>query len=206
MWPLSNPINDRSRRRFLTGVSKAAILSWAAWPRCATPPPETVASYLRQSISVKITAEQFQTIVAAQNRLMPSEPHAPGAREGGAACYLRRLLHSGGCDPGEPERIHRGTLRLDALSRAKSGRVFHRNPGVVQDELLREYQSLPQGESWMALILRYTLEALLGDPEHGGNSGEVGWKWLEHHAGWPRPPAALFTEKRGDVAKEVKSR
>ena len=34
----------------------------------------------------------------------------------------------------------------------------------------------------------YLLEALLADPVYGGNTDEVGWKWLGYTAGFPRPP------------------
>ena len=38
-------------------------------------------------------------------------------------------------------------------------------------------------------MLRLTLEAFLGDPVHGGNPGQIGWKWIGH-----KPPVHRPTE------------
>ena len=38
------------------------------------------------------------------------------------------------------------------------------------------------------IILTYLLQALLTDPVYGGNPNGVGWKWLHHQPGFPRPP------------------
>jgi gluconate 2-dehydrogenase gamma chain len=32
------------------------------------------------------------------------------------------------------------------------------------------------------------MEALLTDPAYGGNPGGIGWRWLQHVPGYPRPP------------------
>jgi gluconate 2-dehydrogenase gamma chain len=45
------------------------------------------------------------------------------------------------------------------------------------------------GRAWLSLLLYYIFEALLSDPVYGGNPGEIGWRWLEHQPGFPRPPA-----------------
>jgi gluconate 2-dehydrogenase gamma chain len=41
----------------------------------------------------------------------------------------------------------------------------------------------------LSLLLYYIFEALLSDPVYGGNPGGIGWQWLEHQPGFPRPPA-----------------
>jgi len=38
-------------------------------------------------------------------------------------------------------------------------------------------------------VLGYIFEALLVDPVYGGNPNGIGWKWLEHQPGLPRPTA-----------------
>ena len=39
----------------------------------------------------------------------------------------------------------------------------------------------------MNRVLSYILEALATDPIYGGNTNEIGWDWLEHQPGMPRP-------------------
>ena len=38
-------------------------------------------------------------------------------------------------------------------------------------------------------VMYYLAEALMLDPVYGGNPDMIGWKWLEHQAGFPRPVA-----------------
>ncbi len=45
------------------------------------------------------------------------------------------------------------------------------------------------GRNWLSLLLYYIFEALLADPVYGCNPNGIGWKWLEHQPGFPRPPA-----------------
>ena len=33
----------------------------------------------------------------------------------------------------------------------------------------------------------YIFEALLSDPVYGGNPEGIGWRWLGHRPGFPRP-------------------
>ena len=43
------------------------------------------------------------------------------------------------------------------------------------------------GEYFLSYILKYIFEALLSDPNYGGNPNGIGWNWLEHSPGYPRP-------------------
>lgn len=54
-------------------------------------------------------------------------------------------------------------------------------------ELLNSVAQMQWGENFLDSILRYTLEASLGDPIYGGNNKQAGWKWLEFQA--PNPLA-----------------
>ena len=36
------------------------------------------------------------------------------------------------------------------------------------------------------------MEALLTDPAYGGNPDGIGWRWLGHTPGYPRPSAATI--------------
>ncbi len=50
--------------------------------------------------------------------------------------------------------------------------------------LVDEYR---RGEAWLSTLVTYTLEALLSDPLYGGNTDGIGWTWLDHVPGEPRP-------------------
>ena len=52
---------------------------------------------------------------------------------------------------------------------------------------LRKLEINAAGKAWLRETLRYIMEALLIDPVYGSNPNAVGWKWLKHRPGFPRP-------------------
>ena len=56
-----------------------------------------------------------------------------------------------------------------------------------RQEVLREIATFKWGESWIDTMLRFIMEASLGDPIYSGNNKEAGWKWLNFTGGQPRP-------------------
>ncbi len=78
------------------------------------------------------------------------------------------------------QEIYRSGLgRLDALARARTGRVFAAAPPSVQDALLALGD--PTVQRLVDAALTNTLEALCGPPEYGGNHALAGWRGLR----WP---------------------
>ena len=53
--------------------------------------------------------------------------------------------------------------------------------------MLRRIAASPAGENWLSTLILYLMEALLTDPAYGGNPGGIGWRWLRHTPGYPRP-------------------
>jgi gluconate 2-dehydrogenase gamma chain len=51
------------------------------------------------------------------------------------------------------------------------------------------------GKSWLSYMLDCTFESLLIDSIYQVNPNEIGWKWLNHQAGNPRPNSANFYSK-----------
>ena len=56
-----------------------------------------------------------------------------------------------------------------------------------REAMLRRIETNPVGRYWLSLMIYYLLEALLADPVYGGNIDTVGWQWLQHAPGFPRP-------------------
>ena len=52
---------------------------------------------------------------------------------------------------------------------------------------LRDLEKTEKGEEFLALLMDYLFEALLGDPVYGCQPKFSGWQWLEHIPGFPRP-------------------
>jgi gluconate 2-dehydrogenase gamma chain len=132
-----------------------------------------------------------RTLAAAATRILPSDG-GPGAREAGAAEAVAMAL----------EHPFLRLLRpffeshLDGLAgRARElyGRDLADCDPEQQDALLREVAADPQPRSRMffELLVSLTIEGFLGDPVHGGNRGEVGWRAIGLAPGGPRANACV---------------
>jgi len=65
------------------------------------------------------------------------------------------------------------------------------NPKERQD-ILKNIALESWGEDWIKTVLKYIMEATLGDPIYGINKKEFGWKWLSFESGLPQPKEALL--------------
>ncbi len=153
----------------------------------------TALALLPQGGKTSIRVEPFKVIEAVQEVLFPKGLKAPSASEFGATSYLATVsTHSSFWRDDLKFLSHGATLLMD-----EEKNFLTMNPNS-RDKALRNFvSSSSKAENWVALILFYTLEALLSDPIYGGNRNESGWRWLNHHTGKPQPKvrfAQLQTE------------
>ncbi len=162
------------RRRFLLGLAGGSLALLLPLP-------------VRTEGNSLTPAVRWRLIEAVQAQLLPSEPQAPGAREINALPYLQWVVGDAHLDADERAFILRGSEWLEALTRDTHDRSFlDLTPGQQQAMLERIARS-EAGEHWLATLLLYLFEALLSDPIYGGNPDAVGWRWLRHRPGFPRP-------------------
>jgi gluconate 2-dehydrogenase gamma chain len=102
--------------------------------------------------------------------------------------YLAAATGDPHTDPGDVQLLLEGADDLDAAARERFGAAFAALPPDRQDDLLREGLADEDQAEFLALLLAFTLEALLCDPVYGGNPEGRGWSWLAIPAPTPRPP------------------
>ncbi|MBU0484962.1 MAG: gluconate 2-dehydrogenase subunit 3 family protein [Proteobacteria bacterium] len=134
------------------------------------------------------TNEPWQTIIAVQNHLFPAGPKSPGAIEIKAAEYLQIILAAPDMDPEECQFIINGPQRINALATEMYQKKFIALEDGAREKVLRRIEKNMAGRNWLISILSYLFEALLSDPVYGGNPAGIGWQWLNHQPGYPRPP------------------
>ena len=171
------------RRTFLKHSSAAGLLSLPGGGLVAAlaDGPEPLAKTL--------SVHQWQTLEKVQDHLLPSEPGAPGARDVHATRYLDRTLADPKFDPEVKGFLLKGIGWLDELAEDDEGKPFKDVEPAWREDLLIRISQSSAGKNWLSTLISYTLEALLADPLYGGNPGGIGWKWLEHDPGRPRPTA-----------------
>lgn len=172
-----------NRRDFLENTSMAALA--ASMPALGTTEPGSGETAPGQVLS----RSQWLTIETVQDHLLPSQPEAPGARDVNATAYLDRTLADPGFDPDIKGFLLDGIGWLEEIARDQAGLPFHQVVPARREDLLRQIAASSAGERWLSNLINYSLEAMLADPLYGGNPAGIGWKWLEHDPGQPRPPA-----------------
>jgi gluconate 2-dehydrogenase gamma chain len=131
----------------------------------------------------------WRTLAAVQAHLLPSEAEAPGGAEVNALGYLLGMLGKPDFDMADPGSLIQGAAEIERLSVDGPGCPFADLSEAEREAVLRTFETTEAGRRWLAGLLGTLIEALLADPVYGGNAEGVGWRWLDHNPGFPRPPA-----------------
>ncbi len=137
-----------------------------------------------------LSEREWQIIETVQNHLLPSAPGEPGARDVNAVSYLRFVLTDPKLAPTYKTLLKKGLVQLEGIAMDLKGKRFLALSTEDGERVLRLMEATQDGRQWISEILQFILEALLGDPVYGGNPDGIGWKWLDHIPGFPRPPAS----------------
>lgn len=123
------------------------------------------------------------TLVAICERLLPSDDLGPGVKEAGIDAYLRKAL----ADPrmkAIKSMTQRGAVWVARAAKKEHGKWFVELDDAAKDALITRLvkgEVKPKGFTPLAFVrvlLALSLEAFLGDPRHGGNKDQVGWKFV----------------------------
>ncbi len=131
----------------------------------------------------------WPVIDAVQQHLFPAEANAPGAKQINALGYLQFVVTDATLDETDRQFIIRGAGWLQDISQQMLQRPFVALNAEQREQVLQKIAASEAGENWLSTLLLYIVEALLTDPVYGGNVDQLGWKWLQHTPGFPRPPA-----------------
>lgn len=140
--------------------------------------------------SGSLSSAQEKTLRAVQRHLFPSTETSPGADEINALFYLQLVLLDPALDPRDQKFIINGISWLGEECQNKFSAGFTQLEYAQKEQILREIEKENWGERWLSYLLKYIFEALLADPLYGGNPEGIGWEWLTHTPGLPRPTEA----------------
>jgi gluconate 2-dehydrogenase gamma chain len=134
------------------------------------------------------TNHERRVLDAVQMQLFPEDGYGPSAQDLNALSYLEGAMTDRvNFNDGDPEFIRKGARRLDDMSRTAHGIGFTELTHELQNEVLEQTAQSKFGKNWLSLLIFYLTEALILDPYYGGNPDMIGWMWLEHRPGFPRP-------------------
>jgi gluconate 2-dehydrogenase gamma chain len=152
---------NSKRRRFL----QAAVTASAA---------AAVVSCGKQASPWRVlTREEGEIAAAVCECLIPTDEF-PGAQWAGAVEYIDRQLS--GYFRKHLEAYRTGLAAFNEKSRQQLGKPFAEIPQQEQVEILKAAEKAKS--RFFALILSHTMESYYGDPRHGGNRDDVGYRSL----------------------------
>ena len=130
---------------------------------------------------------EWQTLNAVFDHVLPKSPSGPSAQDIQATFYLYQLVHEQPTAQDEIDFIYRGIGWLNSYTQNKHQANFIDLSLDKKEQMLREISRSQAGENWINMMIINLYEAMLSPPSYGGNPRGIGWKWLEHQAGFPLP-------------------
>jgi len=127
------------------------------------------------------------TLALLQEDLFPDIDDKLNTKTINARAYLTYILHHPRVSEDDKRFIKKGVLWLDEEANDLFEADYTDLPEPKRQKVLESIARTEWGESFIETILTYLFEALLGDPIYGINKNEVGWKWVHHTPGLPRP-------------------
>lgn len=170
------------RRQFLKRVSAVLALT-------SITPLSLHAESDNKIIVTDWREDPWWTLHEVQEHLFPHTEDSPGAKDIQATLYLKREIANPAIDRAEAEFVVKGVGWLNGMAQRTQSATFVELDYEQREAVLRQIEQSSEGERWLSLVIYYIIEALLTDPVYGGNPDGSGWKWLSHHAGFPRPTA-----------------
>lgn len=121
------------------------------------------------------------TVAAITERIMPSEPGKPGAREADVLNYIDLAL--AGAYAELQEFYRHGLASLDAYCRGTHKEAFVHLAPEKQDEVIAALEEgkatgfeWPTAREFFAALRTHTMEGMFADPLYGGNRDFAGWR------------------------------
>lgn len=185
-----------SRRKLLK--SAAGMTAITALPSMAITTSE------KKQLLEALKTDPWLTLNEVFDHLLPKSEHGPSAKELQVLTYLYNVVHQQPTEEAEIDFIYKGVGWLNGYAKNQLQKSFVELTKVEKESILRGISRSNAGENWLNNLLGYIFEAMLSPPIYGGNPQGMGWKWLEHQAGFPLPKAGqryFELPKRSVVSK-----
>lgn len=170
--------HDGRRRQFMK--SAAGVSAIAAMPTFSKEPSKI-------SLDERLKTDPWLTLNLVLEHLLPNSETGPDAKEINAIQYLLNVVYEQRVEQDEIDFVFKGVSWLNGYSQSQNTLDFQFLNNEQKETALKGISQSRAGENWLNTLLIYLFEAMLSPPSYGGNPNGIGWKWLEHQAGFPLP-------------------
>lgn len=130
---------------------------------------------------------QVQILLHSSYYLFPHSKLGPGAIDLSISSYLAQVLKDERILEEDRGYFLKGATWLEESAYEEYNKSFLNLNNSEKEELLQTVSKYKWGKNFIYTSLSYIFEALLSSPVYGSNKDGLGWKWLEHSAGFPQP-------------------
>lgn len=141
----------------------------------------------KTSFETKIHTNEIQVILKASYHLFPNSKLGVGAVDLHISNYLAQVFSDKRLLKEDKDAFLKGGYWLEESSFEIYDKSFLNLSIDEKEKLLQKVSRERWGENFIYTSLNYIFEALLSAPVYGSNIDEIGWKWLDHNAGFPQP-------------------
>lgn len=175
--------NELSRQRFLQLMLAGTIALQFPWlSSCSSSDEETLPKNIEPLNTI-----QYKNLRALQNILFPDDGNGPSTAAIHAGLYACWVLNDKYFDHDINARFINGLNKLNTLSLQQYNSAFYSLSESNKEQLINSISAYKWGDQFLSRNITLIFEALLLDPVYGGNTNQIGWQWLNHTPGNPRP-------------------
>lgn len=134
--------------------------------------------------------EDTEVLTLVLNILFPDDGNGPGIIELNTVDYILWNLLDERDDPSQQKYLIDGVKWTKEYANENYGITFLNLNDLEKEDLIAKMSGENWGKDWLSMLLTLIMESLLIDEVYNVNKKEIGWKWLSHQPGVPRPNAA----------------
>lgn len=178
------------RRYFVKTIGIMAVYSQILrFQSCQTSPQKKYIS------NEYLTAQQVEIIQKIQAVLFPNDGNGPSVDDINAYGHFVWVLTDKRKRQDEKDYLINGLDWTDETANEQFNKSFNQlNDNEIKD-LVDFIANEKWGKDWLSVILTLIFEALSLDSIYNINKNQVGWKWLQHKNGTPRPNENITYDK-----------
>jgi sulfur relay (sulfurtransferase) DsrC/TusE family protein len=130
---------------------------------------------------------QREIVIYFLKHFFPDVKGSPSIEDLNTYAHINQYLTDPNIDPNEQKYFINGTKWIEETAAELTNKKFSDLSPAQKKQVLNKVIQTRWGTSWSSKLLTLTFESLLLDPLYYVNKNEIGWKWLHHKAGTPRP-------------------
>lgn len=138
-----------------------------------------------------LTNKEVEIVYRLQNFLFPNDGNGPSAANVNAHQYFVWMLSDENSPKSEFDFWWNGLQKVQDEAKELLSKDVLKFTDKELDDFVQQKIKSGWSRKWFSRMLTIIFEAVMLDPIYDVNPNQIGWKWLDHTPGMPRPSEAL---------------